>query len=156
MQSSGDFIKSITLVYTVLLLTQIILLCISIWEIVPERDDDYDRQYQIADVIVFVLCMAGSYYAFSNKQEKARKPRGIREKLIIYRSGLFIQWAILAFLSLFSIVSYIMTGDFLFIFATVFSIIAFILNRPSINRTCDDLDLDNNERRVLKTKDAAI
>lgn len=156
MQSSGDFIKGITLLYAVLLLSQIAFLCISIWEIVPERDDDYDRQFQIADAIAFIVCLVGSYLIFNNRVKRARKPRGIREKLVTYKSGLYIQWIILELLSLFSIVSYIMTGDFLFIFTSAFSIIVFIINRPSINRACDDLNLDDNERRVLKTKNAAI
>ncbi|HCO68150.1 MAG TPA: hypothetical protein DIT04_10415, partial [Dysgonomonas sp.] len=119
MRSSGDFIKKTTFIYILLLLSQIILLCISIWKIIPERDDDYDRQFQIAEAIAIIMCIAGSYYIFSKKIKKARLPRGIREKLLIYRSGLYSQWLILEALSLFSIVSYIMTGDFLFIFTSV-------------------------------------
>lgn len=156
MQSSGDYIKQVTFVYVVLLLGQIAFLCFAIWSILPEREKDYDMEFRVADAVIFVICIAGSYYLFIKRLKRARKPRGIREKLVIYKSGLYLQWIILEFLSIFSIISYIMTGDFLFIFTSVFSIVVFLINKPGINRTCDELDLDNNERRVLKTKDAAI
>lgn len=156
MQSSGDYIKQVTFIFIVLLLSQIVFFYVAIWHIMPAREDDFDKEFRIADAIVFVVCLVGSYYLFVRNLKRARIPRGIREKLVIYRTGLYTQWLILEILSIFSIISYIMTGDFLFIFTTVFAIVVFLVNRPTINRTCDELELDSNERRVLKTKDAAI
>ncbi len=156
MQSSGGYIKRITFIYVVLLLSQIAFLCFAIWRIIPERMDDFDREIRITDAIIFAVFLTGSYYLFIRYLKRARMRRGVREKLSAYKSGLCIQWLILELLSIISIVSYILTGDFLFIFASIFSITIFFINRPSIDRMCDELELDSNEQRVLKTKDAAI
>jgi len=156
MQSPKDYIRFTLLIHTILVTIQIAFLAIAIWVIVPKRVLLQDYSFQIADATAFIICMLSAYLIYNNRIKKARLKRGIREKLIVYKKGLYLQWIIVSIFSIFSIIFYIMTGDFLYIFTTVFSIIIIGLNKPSIKRTCEDLELDKSERDVLRTPNAAI
>jgi len=144
------------LIHIAMLLGQILLLVLAIWEIEPRREKQHDLYYQIGEVGVFVIGFILSYVFYIKYARKGRRRRGIREKLIIYKRGLYAQWGILEIIALSATIAYLMTGERMYILANIFAMVVFLVNRPSIQRTIDDLDLDDNESRVLRTPDAAI
>lgn len=156
MLSSKDYIRVVTLIYVTTVSFTISLLAISIWEIAPQRERQYDVHYMLAVALIFILALYFSYRISSKYIDRGKQRRGIREKLLLYRKALYIQWSFLALMSLSAITSYIMTAENFFIFATVFAILLFLVSRPSIGKTINDLDLDDTDTRILQTPDAAL
>lgn len=156
MHSSKDYIRIVTLIYLAMLLVQIFLLVISIWEIAPRREKQHDIHYMSAVGVIFIAGLYLSYTLSIKHIEKGKRRRGIREKLVAYKKGLYCRWAIIEFMYFSAIAAYIMTAEKLFILASLFAMIIFLYTKPSINRTIEDLDLDESESRILQTSDAAL
>lgn len=134
----------------------LIFLGIVIWVIKPDRDDDYDLQYMFTTVVVMII---GYFYAFrySNKKtKKAKTRRGLNEKLLTYRTGMLVRWLILTLVALYSIFAFIMTREYLFVCATLFSLGVMFVGRSSSKILSEQLELTAKEKSVLKVPDAAI
>lgn len=156
MHSSKGYITTVTTVHLAIFLVQVLLLSISIWVILPRREKQHDFYYMAIVAAIFIIGLFLAYKLCIKYINEGKKRRGIREKLQYYLKALYCQWSVLAFMSLSAIISYIMTAEKIFIFATIFSIVIFLLSRPTIQRTIDDLELDDYESRILRTPDAAL
>lgn len=156
MQSSKEYIRNVSAIHISMALGQILILIATIWVIDPPRDKSFDLFFQITDAILIVGGIIFAYYIYSKYSKMTRRMRGIREKLLTYRKGLLYQWITLECVTFVSILSFILTGAQVFVFASIFSLAVFIINRPSIGKTIEDLELDSGEKRILETPDAAI
>ncbi|MEN9919284.1 MAG: hypothetical protein RL662_1720 [Bacteroidota bacterium] len=156
MQSTKEYLAFVWIIHISMFLGQLLFLLLSVYFIEPDRYRDYDLVFRISDGIVILVGVVFSYVIYSKFVAEAKPKRGIREKLMTYRKALIYKWAALEFVSVYSIIAYLMTGSALFIFATIFTILIFLINRPSVNIAINDLDLDDSERRILETPDAAI
>lgn len=156
MQSSKEYIRNVSAIHICMALGQILLLIATIWIIDPRRDKVFDLFFQIAQGIIIIGGIIGAYYVYSRYADRTKRMRGIREKLVTYRKGMLYQWLILESITFTAILSFIFTGAQIFVFASIFSLAVFIINRPTIGKTIDDLELDSSEKRILETPDAAI
>lgn len=156
MQSSGEYIKKVAAIYTVLLLGQVVLFIIALLEIQPSMRNQIKVDSFVWEVVLFTVLFVLSYILFHRYLKRAKLRRGIREKLILYKKALFIQWFVIVIVSVATIVLYLLSEMSVYLYINVFSIVVFILNRPGIDRTCNDLDMDKNEESVLRTPNAAL
>jgi len=156
MQSSGKYIRKLTSTYLAILLCQILFLLFIFLELNPSAQKEVNISLCISEIVFSVITLIISYVLYGRYLGKAKKKRGIREKLTVYMKALYIQWSIIGIVSLISIVFYIVTEADIYIYITLFSIIVYIVNRPGINRICNELDLDKNEKNILKTPNAAL
>lgn len=131
-------------------------LCVTIWIIKPDRDDDYDLHYLFTDIIVMLIGYNFAYFYPNKKIKRAKKRNGIREKLTGYRRAMLIRWAILTFVALYSIVAFIMTREYIFVCTTLFTLGVLFVTKSSKNVLSDHLDLNSKERSVINTSDAAV
>ena len=84
------------------------------------------------------------------------KGRDLGQKLIDYRSATITRFALVEAPSLFAIVTYFLTSDILFLFYTGLSLVLFFYNRPTPEKTAEDLNLDPTERVKINNPDSNI
>jgi hypothetical protein len=157
MQSSKDYIRNTTVIHILILLVQLSLIVASVAEIQPFKREGNGLSHSLfAGIIFLVVGIALSYYIFRKYVKESKRKRGIREKLQTYRKGLFYQWSIFMLISIVATITFLYTEQQAFIFMNIFVIVVFLINRPTINKTINDLNLDKSESRILKTPDAAI
>jgi|GEM_PF-2025122 len=156
MQSSKEYIRNVSAIHISMALGQILILAAAIWVIDPRREKAFELFFQIGQGIIIIAGIITAYYVYSKYAKMTKRMRGIREKLLTYRKGLLYQWIIFECITVTAILAFILTGGQIFVFASIFSLAVFIINRPTIGKTIDDLELDSSEKRILETPDAAI
>lgn len=156
MQSSQQYFRSLNLIYWSLFIFQLVALGITVWLLDLERDDDYDFHYMIADFVLMIICFSLSFFVPRKRFKSAQRKLGLREKLTIYKGAMIIRWVLILLISFFSIFSFIMTKENIFICATIFSLVVYFLKRPTIKIACEHLRLSDREERILRNPESAI
>lgn len=156
MKSSKTYFLLINIIFFLFLIIQVGFLCFNFFILKPYKDDDFFSEFLISDIIVIVLCLCLAYFFPQKIFKKAQQRKGIREKLMRYKNALLLRWLLIFIASIYSIVEYMLTGEFAFIFTSIFSIIVFILTRVTKSTICEHLDLDSKEKRIIFNPNAAI
>lgn len=74
---------------------------------------------------------------------------GLSKKMDAYRIGCLIQWALIEFACLFSIVSFMLTGDYSFLFLAGALILTFVMLSPAKDKVIFQLQLTDEEAAQL-------
>lgn len=156
MQSSKEYMRSLHIIHGAMLVGQVMFIATVHWIIAPKRVHEHDFAFNLVGGTTLVLGFALAYLLPLRIINDAKTKRGLREKLEVYRSALLINWAILEGICLFIGVCYMMTGEFAFVCAAIFTMVAFVLNRPTLNKLICKLDLDKSEQRTLENSRSAI
>ncbi len=156
MYSVQSYFRSLYLTHGLIVFVLGGCLAFSKWEIIPYREDEFDVPFLVSDVIIIFLGLIYSLIYFRKKCKSAKYKRGLLEKLITYRNGLWVCWFIMLIMTLFSMAAYIMTGDDKFVYISLFCIILILLNRASISRTIKNLNLSDEDAKVLKNPYSAL
>ena len=156
MRSVKEYFSFLYKAYISILVIPCLFLLFALVTTESNRFSEHDIPYLIADEIVMLIGII-FVYSYSQKQIKVAKgKRGLREKLFFYRKAILISGIILANISFFSIVCYIISGEHFFVCTTVFTMVILILNKPSITNLIDKIDLEDDEQRILENPKSAI
>lgn len=156
MESSKEYLFKLFASFWLIILILLITLLVVVFVIKPERDDDYDLHYIISNIVVMVIGFLAAYHYPKKIIKRAKKKTGLREKLIPYRRAMILKWLILALVTLFSIFSFVMTREYIFVCATLFNIGVLFTLKTNKDLLADHLNLSIKEKSVLKVSDAAI
>lgn len=156
MYSVQSYFRSLYLTHGIIVLVLGIFLAFSKWEVIPYREDEFDIPFLISDVIIIVFGLIYALIYLRKKCKSAKYRRGLQEKLFIYRKGLLVSWFIMAVMTLFSTAAYIMTGDDKFVYISLFCIFVLLLNRASISRTIKNLNLPDEDAKILRNPYSAL
>ena len=156
MESSEGYFRRLNIIYWSMFLLQLVLLCVTIWALDIEREDDYDLHYMAANFMFMLICFSLAFFVSRNNFKSAKRKRGLKEKLAQYKQILTIRWIFIMLVSLFSIGAFIMTKEHIFVCSTIFSIVVFLLNIPSIKRASEHLELSDSEIRILENPKSVI
>lgn len=115
-----------------------------------------DMPYIIADLIIAVLGFGFVYYYSRQTIKEAKRKRGLREKLNLYKKALYMPWIILEIIIVFSIVCYTITGELFFICVSIFLLVELFLHKPSLSNLVERLDMPLDEQRILENPESAI
>lgn len=156
MESSKLYFLKLLGTFWLIFFLLLLFLAITIWVIKPDREDDYDLHYIITDILVMLIGFCCAYYYPNKIIERAKRKNGLHDKLTKYRMAMMIRWIILAFVTLYSIFSFIMTREYLFVCTSLFCLGVLLVTKSSRSVLSAHLDLTSKERSVIYTSDAAV
>ena len=99
-------------------------------------------------VAVFVFCRFTSQSLFKRKlTELAESDMPLKKKLEEYMSANIQRWVIMEIAILFCIILIYLTRNWALILITLFTMVLFLLMRPTTQKTLDDLNIDVDKFR---------
>lgn len=156
MQSVKEYFSFLYKAYVSMLVISCLFLLFALVTTESNRFSEDDIPYLIADGIVMLIGIIFAYFYFRKKIKAAKGKRGLREKLSLYRKAVLIPWIILANITAFSIVCYIISGEHFFVCTTIFTMVILILNKPGVTNLIEKLDLEKDEQRIIENPQSAI
>ncbi len=156
MQTVKEYFSLLYNIYISVLIASCLFLVFSLITIEANSFSEHDIPYIISTGVVMIVGYILSYLYSKKKIKEAKQKRGLREKLTDYRKVLFIPWIIISITIIFSIICYTITGEHVFVCTTLFSLVIFLLNKPSRRNLIERLDLENDEQQILENPKSAI
>lgn len=156
MVSIKVYFKRLQIIFGFLLGGLIVLFIASMCFLDPSRYLELDLFFIITNSILLITCLVVAYLFSNKKINSAKIKRGLGEKLAEYKKALFIKWSVFEFLGLYSILAYQVTDDEIFVCVTIFTMALMYMNRSTIGMTCDNLELDEQEIRIIKNPKSVI
>ena len=121
----------------------------------PQEKNLKDIFTYLVPVFAFYGVIAGSII-FKKRLSLSKSKTSLLQKLNDYRAALIIRYALLEGATFFSLVSYLMTGDQLFLYISISIIAIFIIIKPSIQNVINDLELNPGEIHIISNPDSII
>jgi hypothetical protein len=148
-QSAAQLVKTTSIIHLALTAGQILFAAITF--IIPKKPTTNTGN----DMLIFIVpvmaisCFAAGHLLFKTLLDKIDVQSPLKAKLISYQSATIIRLALLEGPSLFAIVSFMLTGNMVFIGIAAAIILYFIYLRPSKQKIEDDLNLGYEEKAEL-------
>lgn len=111
--------------------------------------EDMSKTFQYIAYALTIGGYLGGMYMFNNLVKQARQKEGLLSKLEAYRSANVMQIALLEGPALVSIVFYLLTNAYVFLLIGGMLILYMLLKLPVVSKISEDLELSNEERKVL-------
>lgn len=156
MQTVKEYFSLLYIIYISVVIASCLFLVFSLITIEANSFSEHDIPYIISTGVVMIVGYILSYLYSKKKIKEAKQKRGLREKLTDYKKVLFIPWIIISITIIFSIICYTITGEHVFVCTTLFSLVIFLLNKPSRRNLIERLDLENDEQQILENPKSAI
>lgn len=158
--TSREYFKTMFVIWFALIGGQIFFGIITFY---LNNNGSYDPQAKdLKDIFIYLVpvfavygVIAGSII-FKKRLNSSKKKTGLLEKLNDYRAALIIRYALLEGTTFFSLVSYLMTGDLLFLYISILIIATFIIIKPSTKNVINDLELNPGEIQIISNPDSII
>ena len=120
------------------------------------NNGSYDPQEKNLKDIFTYLVPVFAFYGVKKRLSLSKSKTSLLQKLNDYRAALIIRYALLEGATFFSLVSYLMTGDQLFLYISISIIAIFIIIKPSIQNVINDLELNPGEIHIISNPDSII
>lgn len=157
-QTSGEYFKSLNILFLALLMGQVSFAAISYYLNLGVKPEMGVTRNMFIIVALFLMMngfvMGNFLYKYQIK--RVRDFAKLSFKLGGYRSAFILRLALLEGASLFSIVAYLLTADITFLVIAGLIVAYFIYLRPSIDKVALDLGLDRSDSLKLENPDAII
>lgn len=160
MPTSQHYFTNLNTVHNTLLGGQLLFMVVAYF-LVPEQEPDAatEKLVSIFTVAVPVLIFFGvllSIVLMKGKLRTILPSATLGEKLAQYRAALLIRYALLLFPALLALVAYFITAGSMFLGLAGIMALIFFINRPTKERTIEDLELKPAETALLNRPDAEI
>jgi len=120
-------------------------------------EDEIIRDVFLLIVPVFFLGqMLASKIVISRKLKLARSKETLKEKLFDYKSISIIRLALLEGVSFFSIICFMLTGDYIFLVFVGLIMVLFVINKPTKEKLVEELQLNREEQAILDDPTAVV
>jgi hypothetical protein len=151
--NSNEYFRITFFIYYTLISAQVLFAAV-ILIITSGRETDFKFEeyaiYFIIGVSLFIVWgIFGGKYLFSTKLNLAKKEKSLFDKLSSYRTALIIKYAVLEGPAIFSIISYLLTGNILFIILAGLIIIFFLFMKPTKDKLIIELELNSSEKEII-------
>ena len=142
--SPNKYFRVLTKIYVTLIFAQLIFILIALFlrtdmHAAPESGD-----FKIFKILVPLFVGGGIYEGnilYRKRVRKAREQSTLAKKLNGYRVGLMLRYAFWIAPSLFAIVAYFLTGNWIYLALSVIVILVFLAHRPGVDKARKELDL---------------
>lgn len=149
----GNFLKTTSIIYFALIAGQLAFMGVaySIASDLKMTNDIRSLNDMLLMVIPFVALggISASFMMFKMQLSKIDKEAPLANRLNAYRAALIARYALLEGPSLFAIVGFLLTGNFIFLGISGFIILIFLYFRPTRDKVAQDLELKNSEAELL-------
>lgn len=156
-QTPQSILRSMQIIHAGLLAGQVMFAVVSYT--VVEKAPHFDIK-NTGDLFLFIVplmalaCFVAGNLLFKLKIAPLPGKDTLVEKLIGYLSALIIRFALLEGASLFGIVSFLISGNLLFLLISVLLMVRMLTLRPTISTAETDLELSYEDKLELEAKDS--
>lgn len=157
--TSGGYFKSIKIVHIALVVGIVFFTLVSILLQIKgfgTVGQEIDNVLLIVVPIFALIGIFASTLVFKNKLNGIRKKSSLKEKMEEYRSALIIKFALIEGPSFFVVVSYLLTGNYIYLGILVILIIVFLIYTPNKTKFINDLELTKNDSELINNSEAEI
>jgi len=136
--NTEDFFKKLSIIFCSMLFSQIIILFIAIYLL----SNNFIIMV-VFMIIIFPLIVVGAKVYCKIISNNSVKNLLIEDKLILYRKGIILKLAFVEVPFIYSVTSFLITGNYVFIIFSIFFITLFYLHKPSEIKFSQDFNLNN-------------
>ena len=163
-QTSKEYFTILTVIHAMLVIGQIVFLAVVYYlsltlpAIGPlsQTDESLNEVFQFIVPAFIIGGLVASYIWNQHKLKTLREKSDLKDKLAEYRTMLIIKYAILEGPSLFALVSFLLTGNDIFLALSGIIIIYFVIMRPTRGKAGADLELNRAERDQIENPNAIV
>jgi len=152
-QTSQEYFTTLTIIHAGLLFGQVVILGIFYYLVATKQtnlNEELNDAFQIIAPIFVVGGLILSSFLSKQRLNSIKSKPDLKYKLSAYRTMLIIKYATLEAPSLFALVCFFLTGNFLFIGLSGILIVYFAIIRPSRYKIVNDLELSRNDRDLIE------
>ncbi|GAB2839177.1 hypothetical protein [Ferruginibacter profundus] len=147
-------IKALTIIHKAMLVGQILFAAVCVYIVYAKMEASPLKELdRILQVIAVVLAAGGFFAGTSLFKKKLLQARDLqadaKEKFTLYRTACIIQWALIEFPCLFSIICFFLTGNYAFIALAAVLILLFGMLAPSKVKIIFQLGISEDELNAL-------
>lgn len=154
----GEYFRQLQILFFAMLVGQILFALISYFVLKPELTADQD----MANLMLYLVpamaigAIIGSRLLFNQQIAAISSSTSLGEKLSQYRAASILRYALLEGAGLFALVSYLITGNIIFIGIALGVILFFLQFTPSINRVINELSLAGADQSAIQNSDTSL
>lgn len=160
-QTSKAYFLRLTILHGVLLAAQLIFGAMAYYinstgPIAGADAENLDASFQFVVPIFILVSYFGSTVLLRMQLKPLKEKSNLKDKLTGYLSVLLVRYALLEVPALFSIICFIVTGNYFYLGWAALVILEFLRNRPTVYRTVNELQLTPAEKALLEDPDAIV
>lgn len=144
----AEIFKSIQIIFFALLSGQIIFLFISVFLVqsgnVSPNEDLFFILF-IIDLMIISPAIVVGPMLYRSFMSRVKPEMSLAEKFILYKQGTIIKLALVEAPTIFSIVGFLLTGSYVFLFLAIGIIILFVMHKPSLEKFSEDFQVPLSE-----------
>lgn len=135
-------------------LAGIIIFSLVAWIVTAGGEAPMNSQYEtflrFAAPISGIALILMSNRLFANRIREGRTAEKLYQKMDAYRAGAVIRMLVLDGAAFINLISFVMAGNYLFLFLCLAILIMFILTKPSLEKFITDMQLSEMEEQVMR------
>ena len=117
-----------------------------------KHDGQFAKIFLIVTIFLSTVCLISAHINYNRRVYNMQQSTAVlQERLNQYRSALIIYLALTEGPAIFSIMGFLLTGDFRFLAITVILLVNMFIKRPSKSRFIEELQLDTKEQQGLES-----
>lgn len=160
-QTSKEYFKVLSVLHAALLGTQLLFALVAVYLSMDGQfggDDlgEFNSIFRFVVPVVIVGAVFGSSVLFKMQMKSIRVKPELKDKLNDYRTASLIRYAMLEAPSMFALVSYLLTANFIFLGYAGLIIVVFVLSRPSPESTANDLELNQGDKAKIMDPNSVV
>ncbi len=159
LMTSGGYFKSVKIVHFALIAGIVFFALISTFlhqNGYKTFGEDLDGPFLI---IVPLLALAGiftSNFLYKKRINEIDKQLPLSVKLVNYRAALIVKLALLEAPSFFTVIAYLLTGNYIYLGIVLILLIVFLLYTPTKEKLINELELPRAEAEIINNPEAEI
>lgn len=159
-QTSKEYFNGLTIIHAALLIGQVLFACVAYYlnsnEPFSNNSRGLNDVFQIVAPIFVVGGIMGSTFLTIAQLKSIKERTTLPEKLGSYRAVHIVKLALLEGPSLFAIVCYLLTANYLFLGLAGLIIVIFLINWPTRDKVAKDLELNQTDRARMEDPEAVV
>ena len=151
--SAEEFIKTLQRLHLFLAIGVFIFLCITIYLVESGGfavDDALNDMFLYMVPILALVSVFASRLMYSKRVEVLKTLTTLEEKTEGYQAALIVRWALIEGPSLFAVIAFMLTGNYLFGLIALSLLLYLILQRPRLESVLADLALSHNDFNAIR------
>jgi hypothetical protein len=153
-QPTGTHIKALNVLHKALITGQVVFAAIAFYlvyaNLFVSHQKDWEKPLQLIAVLLSVGGFIIGNIIFKNRINSIiGTNESISTKMNVYRTACLVQWALIEFGCLFSIISFMLTGDYSFLFLAGALVLTFAMLSPTKDKVVFQLQLTDAEAAQL-------
>ncbi len=159
-QTSKEYFNSLTIIHAALIAGQLMFIGVLVYLNRSESPTSYSENHNdiflILAPVLAILGILGGFFITKNRLESIDKRTELKDKLEHYRTTLIIKFALLEGPSLFSLVCFLLSGNYMFLGLSAILILILFTYRPTKEKTMRDLELSHKDRLLIEDPEAIV